>query len=196
MRASEGSSTGVLPTLTTRFGSLTLVQFFCDQQARAGHLVALRRERKNLAALQALGRNGFDLPLLRYRAFALGVPVPGLHNGGRRNYWHRFGQDHIDLCDVLSSYGASTKPSLAEMAELANIPVKIGGVDGSQVEAFVAAEVADYCLTDVLATFCVFLRHEMVRGDLRQAHFEASMDNLRAIIRKHVEQRPLLSVFL
>jgi predicted PolB exonuclease-like 3'-5' exonuclease len=101
---------------------------------------------------------------------------------------------------VLSAYGASTKPSLAEMAALANVPVKIGGVDGSQVEAFVAAgrlaEVADYCLTDVLATFCVFLRHEMVHGDLRQTHFEASMDNLRAIIRKHVEQRPLLSAFL
>jgi hypothetical protein len=41
------------------------------------------------------------------------------------NYWHRFGQDHVDLCDVRSGYGASAKPSLAEMAALANIPVKI-----------------------------------------------------------------------
>jgi 3'-5' exonuclease len=144
--------------------------------------------------------NGFDLPLLRYRAFALGVPVPGLHGGGHRNYWHRFGSDHIDLCDVLSGYGASTKPSLAEMAALANIPVKIGGIDGSQVEAYVAAgrltEVADYCLTDVLATYSVFLRYEMVRGDLRPAHFDASMDSLQATVQKHVEQWPLLSAFL
>jgi len=64
--------------------------------------------------LVTFGGNGFDLPLLRYRAFALGVPVPGLHAGGHRNYWHRFGSDHIDLCDVLSGYGGSTKPSLAE----------------------------------------------------------------------------------
>jgi 3'-5' exonuclease len=150
--------------------------------------------------LVTFGGNGFDLPLLRYRAFGLGVPVPGLHGGGHRNYWHRFGQDHVDLCDVLSSYGASTKPSLAEMAALANIPAKIGGVDGSQVEAYVAAgrlsEVADYCLADVLATYCVFLRYEMVRGDLRQAHFEASMDSLKATVQKHVQQRPLLSAFL
>jgi predicted PolB exonuclease-like 3'-5' exonuclease len=118
--------------------------------------------------LVTFGGNGFDLPLLRYRAFALGVSVPGLHNGGHRNYWHRFGQDHVDLCDMLSTYGASVKPSLAEIAALANIPVKIGGIDGGQVEAYVAGgrlpEVADYCLTDVLATYCVFLRHEMVRG--------------------------------
>ena len=150
--------------------------------------------------LVTFGGNGFDLPLLRYRAFALGVPVPGLHGGSHRNYWHRFGQDHVDLCDVLSSFGASVKPSLAEMAALANIPVKIRGVDGSQVEGYVAAgrlpEVADYCLTDVLATYCVYLRHEMVRGDLRPAHFDASMSSLRSLVEKHVEQRPLLSAFL
>jgi predicted PolB exonuclease-like 3'-5' exonuclease len=88
--------------------------------------------------LVTFGGNDFDLPLFRYRAFAHGVPAPGLHGGGRRNYWHRFGQDHIDFCDVLSGYGGSTKPGLAEIAASANIPVKIGGVDGSQVEAFVA----------------------------------------------------------
>ena len=146
------------------------------------------------------GGNGFDLPLLRYRAFAHGVAVPGLHGGGHRNYWHRFGSDHIDLCDVLSGYGGSTKPSLAEIAALAKIPVKIGGVDGSQVESFVAAgrlsEVAGYCLTDVLATYCVFLRYELVRGELKPAHFDASMGSLKSIVQRHLEQWPLLSAFL
>jgi 3'-5' exonuclease len=150
--------------------------------------------------LVTFGGNGFDLPLLRYRAFALGVPVPGLHGGGHRNYWHRFGSDHIDLCDVLSGYGGSTKPSLAEIAALAKIPVKIGRVDGNQVEAYVEAgrlaEVADYCLTDVLATYSVFLRYEMVRGELRPAHFDASMESLRTIIQRHLEQWPILSAFL
>jgi hypothetical protein len=56
--------------------------------------------------------------------------------------------------------------------------------------------VADYCLTDVLATYCVFLRYEMVRGELRPAHFDASMDSLKAIVQRHLEQWPLLSAFL
>jgi predicted PolB exonuclease-like 3'-5' exonuclease len=85
------------------------------------------------------------------------------------------------------------------MAALANIPVKIGGVDGSQVEAYAAAgrlaEVADYCLTDVLATYCVFLRYEMVRGELTPAHLDASMSSLRTTVQKHVERRPMLSAF-
>jgi hypothetical protein len=111
------------------------------------------------------------------------VEADSAHNGG-----------------VPVGYGASAKPSLAEMAALANIEVKIGGVDGSQVEAYVAAgrltEVADYCLTDMLATYCVFLRYEMVRGDLTPAHLDASMGSLRTTVRKHVERRPLLSAFL
>jgi predicted PolB exonuclease-like 3'-5' exonuclease len=160
----------------------------------------LRLQREDTLLLVTFGGNGFDLPLLRYRAFALGVPVPGLHGGCDRDYWHRFGQDHVDLCDVFSGYGASAKPSLAEMAALANVPVKIGGVHGSQVEAYVAAgrltDVADYCLTDVLATYCVFLRYGMVRGDLTPAHLNTSMDSLRATVQKHVERRPLLSAFL
>jgi len=44
--------------------------------------------------------NGLDLPLLRYRAFALGVPGSRLRGGDHRNYRRRFGQDHVDLCDV------------------------------------------------------------------------------------------------
>lgn len=150
--------------------------------------------------LVTFGGNGFDLPLMRYRAFALGLPVPSLHGGAKRDYWHRFGNDHIDLCDVLCAFGASAKPGLAEMAALASIPVKIGGIDGSQVEAYVEAgrlpEVADYCLTDVLATYSVYLRFGLVRGDLSPTQYEASIENLRATVKKHVERRPLLTAFL
>jgi len=56
--------------------------------------------------------------------------------------------------------------------------------------------VTDYCLTDVLATYSVFLRYEMVRGELRPAHFDASMESLRAIVQRHLEQWPLISAFL
>jgi len=56
--------------------------------------------------------------------------------------------------------------------------------------------VADYCLTDVLATYCVFLRYEMMRGELTPAHLDASMGSLRTTVQKHVERRPMLSAFL
>jgi predicted PolB exonuclease-like 3'-5' exonuclease len=188
------------PWTVTQIGSRSVGEK-TEAEVLLGFLKALPLDSRGTGpVLVTFGGSGFDLPLLRYRAFALGVPVPGLHAGAHRNYWHRFGQDHVDLCDVLCGYGASAKPSLAEMAALANIPVKIGGVDGSQVEAYVAAgrltEVADYCLSDALATYCVFLRYEMVRGDLTPAQVDVSLKSLKAMVQKHVERRPLLSAFL
>lgn len=188
------------PWVVTQIGS-RLVGEKTEAEVLLGFVKALPLDGRGAGPmLVTFGGNGFDLPLLRYRAFAHGLAVPALHGGARRDYWHRFGQDHIDLCDVLSSFGASPKPSLAEMAALANIPVKIGGVDGSQVEAYVEAgrmtEVADYCLSDVLATYAVFLRFNMVRGDLTLPHYEAAMESLRSTVQKHVERRPLLAAYL
>jgi len=79
-----------------------------EAEVLLGFVKALPVEGRGIGPiLVTFGGNGFDLPLLRYRAFALGVPVPSLHGGGHRNYWHRFGQDHIDLCDGLCGYGGS-----------------------------------------------------------------------------------------
>ena len=111
---------------------------------------------------------GFDLPVLRYRALALGVPMPHLLNDsvGRR-YGYRFGSDHLDLCDLLSGYGASSRPSLAEAAALVGLSPK-QGFDGAGVEAAIAAgraaEVAGYCAADVAATWLLFLRLGVVLG--------------------------------
>lgn len=111
---------------------------------------------------------GFDLPVLRYRALALGVPMPHLLNDtvGRR-YGYRFGPDHLDLCDLLSGYGASTRPSLAEAAALVGLTLK-QGMDGAGVEAAIAAgraaEVAGYCAADVAATWLLFLRFGVATG--------------------------------
>ncbi|MCS6931369.1 MAG: hypothetical protein NZM27_04075 [Acetobacteraceae bacterium] len=111
---------------------------------------------------------GFDLPVLRYRAVALGVPMPHLLNDqvGRR-YGYRFGPDHLDLCDLLSGYGASARPSLAEAAALVGLESK-QGLDGASVEAAVAAgrlaAVAGYCAADVAATWLLFLRFGVAVG--------------------------------
>jgi predicted PolB exonuclease-like 3'-5' exonuclease len=45
--------------------------------------------------------NSFDLPVLRYRALVNGVAAPGL---SMRPYFHRYSEDAVDLCDVLSGF--------------------------------------------------------------------------------------------
>ena len=45
--------------------------------------------------------SSFDLPVVRYRAMVHKVPAPGLL---ARPYFHRYTDDAVDLCDVLSSF--------------------------------------------------------------------------------------------
>ena len=150
--------------------------------------------------LVSFNGRSFDLPLLRFRAFTFGIPLPELHGENRRDYWYRFGKDHIDLCDLFANFGASAKPSLAELAALAGVPAKPGGIEGSQVEEFVAAgrmdDVADYCLSDAVVTYCVFLRYALVRGELSPEDFDLSMDSLREHLEEQVSHKPLFGDIL
>jgi predicted PolB exonuclease-like 3'-5' exonuclease len=127
--------------------------------------------------------SGFDLPVLRYRAMVHGVFAPGMHN---RAYYHRYTDDCVDLCDVLSSFSYGGKVKLDELSRIMGLPGKPDGMDGSQVAAYFNAgriqEIADYCKSDVINTYRLWLRHELFRGRLDHNQFEASEENVSAFI--------------
>lgn len=107
--------------------------------------------------LVGFNSSSFDLPLLRYRAMGLAIPIPELHRANGRDYWYRFGRDHLYLCDSISNFGATARPSLNELSVLCGIPGKSANMDGSQVEAMVQAhrldDIANYCESDVMTTY-------------------------------------------
>ena len=73
----------------------------------------------------------FDLPVLRYRAMAHGVAAPGFY---ARAYFHRYTDDAIDLCDVLSSFSSQAKATLHELCRVMGLPGKPDGINGAEVE--------------------------------------------------------------
>jgi predicted PolB exonuclease-like 3'-5' exonuclease len=150
--------------------------------------------------LVGFSSSSFDLPVLRYRAFALAVPALTIHGGNGKDYWYRYGRDHVDICDVISGFGASARPSLTELAALAGIPAKISGIDGSQVEPMVAAgrieEVAAYCDTDIFVTYILFLRFSLVTGGINLNSYAGSLERLHQHIADRVEKRPHLQEYL
>ena len=121
---------------------------------------------------------GFDLPVLRYRAMLHNVFAPGMHN---RAYFHRYTDDNVD-CDVLSSFSYGAKVKLAELSRIMGLPGKPDGIDGSQVEKYFNAgriqDIADYCRSDVINTYRLWLRHELFRGRLDESQFEYSEQNV------------------
>lgn len=137
--------------------------------------------------------HAFDLPVLRYRAMAHALPAPGLR---RRAYFNRFGEDAVDLCDVLASYTPSARAKLHEIAKTLNLAGKPGGIDGSEIETYVRAgrirEVADYCESDVVNTYRIWLRYELFKGTLSSEQHALSEQNLAAFLQTRQYRNPYL----
>lgn len=120
--------------------------------------------------------SGFDLPVLHYRALRHSLQAPRYWETGDEeqsfrwnNYLGRFHWRHVDLMDVLSGYQGRGRVGLDKMAQLLGLPGK-SGMSGEGVwEAFLAGrigDIRDYCETDVLNTYLVYLRFELLRGRL------------------------------
>jgi predicted PolB exonuclease-like 3'-5' exonuclease len=62
------------------------------------------------------------------------------------------------------------------------LPGKPAGISGAEVEKYFRdghiKEIADYCKSDVLNTYRLWLRYELFRGGLPQISFERSEQNL------------------
>jgi predicted PolB exonuclease-like 3'-5' exonuclease len=77
------------------------------------------------------------------------------------------------------------------------MPGKPDNIDGSEVEQYFLdgkiKEVADYCETDVVNTYRVWLRYELFRGRLDEVGFKASELNLIEFIKRHENTKQHLS---
>lgn len=147
---------------------------------------------------------GFDLPVLHYRALVNGVSAPRYWDTGEldrdfkwNNYLNRFHSRHTDLMDVLSGYQARATAPLDGIAQLLGLPGKMG-MDGSKVwsayQAGKLTEIRNYCETDVLNTYLIYLRFELIRGNLDTAGYGKEQQKLRDCLKS--EDRPHLREFL
>jgi 3'-5' exonuclease len=133
--------------------------------------------------------SGFDLPVLHYRAMVHGVCAPRYWENGSgdqsfrwNNYLSRFHERHTDLMDVLAGYQPRANAPLDEMASLCGFPGKLG-MSGDKVWPRILAgrfnEVRDYCETDVLNTYLLYLRFQLMRGHLDAAGYDQECARVR-----------------
>ena len=138
--------------------------------------------------------SSFDLPVLRYRAMVHRVAAPGL---AARPYFHRYTEDAINLCDVLSSFSSQAKATLHELCRVMGLPGKPDGMTGAEVEKYYRdgriREITDYCESDVLNTYRVWLRYELFRGRLSAAEFWASEASLAEFVKARGNTKPHLT---
>jgi len=140
--------------------------------------------------------------VLKYRAMVHGIQAPWLYEGGDKwnSYQSRYSADwHCDLMEVLSDFGASSRGKLNEVCSVLGFPGKFG-VDGSDVAAMFdegrVAEIRDYCETDVLNTYLVYLRLMQHRGTMSTEGYNQAVADIVALIEAEGETRPHLAEFL
>jgi len=148
--------------------------------------------------------SGFDLPALHYRALKHGIPAARYWETGQgdssfryNNYINRFHDRHTDLKDVLSGYQARAAASLDDVSVLLGFPGKMGRSGANVWEQFLdgkTKEIRDYCETDALNTYLVYLRYEMMRGNLDDAGYQRETDLVRKTLRD--ANKPHLNEFL
>lgn len=172
---------------------------FDEKQLLQGFFQYLDRYRPRLVSFN--GR-GFDLPVLKYRAMVHGVPSMALHQMGTKweSYKARYADDwHCDLIEVLSDFGASARVKLNEVCAVMGFPGKFG-VDGAQVAPMFdegrVGEIRDYCETDVLNTYLVYLRLQLHRAILSKDAYNRAVADVVSYIEAEKDQRPHLGAFL
>lgn len=136
---------------------------------------------------------GFDLPVLHYRGLLHGVTAPRYWEMGEgdardardfkwNNYISRYHSRHLDLMDLLALYQPRANAPLDVLAKLMGFPGKLG-MDGSAVwgayQAGRITEIRDYCETDVVNTYLVYLRFQRMRGVMLAEEYEAELAVVR-----------------
>ena len=132
---------------------------------------------KHLPRIVDYNGRTFDLPVMKYRAMKYCVSAPKLFKAGDKwnNYQQKYSSDwHCDLLDVLSDFGSSCRSKMNEVCSILGIPGKIG-TDGSQVvEMFdngKLEEIDNYCETDVINTYLVYLHYQLLTGSINNEGF-------------------------
>ena len=136
--------------------------------------------------------SGFDLPVLHYRSLRHGVAAPAYWETGDEitsfrynNYLNRYHWRHLDLMDVLSGFQPRARAGLDDIAVMLGFPGKMG-LKGDQVwptwQQGGIGRIRDYCETDVLNTYLVYLQFQHLRGLIDDAGLASEQQRLREVL--------------
>jgi hypothetical protein len=137
---------------------------------------------------------GFDLPVLHYRSLLHSITAARYWETGDgdnsfrySNYLSRFHWRHMDLMDILSGFQGRGRASLDDIAGLLGFPGKIGMHGADVWKVYLQggiARIRAYCETDVLNTYLIYLRFELLRGNLSPAEHAQEVARVRKFLQE------------
>ncbi|MCQ2879517.1 3'-5' exonuclease [Helicobacter pylori] len=148
---------------------------------------------------------GFDIPLLTLKALKYNLTLDAFYNQENKweNYRARYSEQfHLDLMDSLSHYGSVRGLNLNGVCSMMNIPGKFD-VSGDLVHAIYynpkisqkekKGIIDGYCQSDVLNTYWLFLKYEVLKGALNKEQYLGLLNDFLA---KFPKEKSYSSVFI
>jgi predicted PolB exonuclease-like 3'-5' exonuclease len=145
-------------------------------------------DRHNPKLITFNGR-GFDIPMIMTRAMKYNFSCPAYFNQNDTlknktkwdNYRARYSDKfHIDLMDTISEFGAVRGLNLDTLCSMSGLPGKFD-VHGDQVTDLYfnneMDQIAQYCESDVLNTYWLYLKYQILNGNLLLQDYHRILTN-------------------
>jgi len=159
-----------------------------DERSHVSGFFGLVGEAPESPRIVSWNGNGFDLPVLRYRAMKLGVVAPGFYRADADGNWNPYGRRyenlHVDVMDVLSGHGASSRAGLSTIARLLDLPDK-SFLERTIYDHVLEGDfrrVVEYCKLDTVLTMLVFLKWALHTGSGTESEIRTLVDSVREAI--------------
>lgn len=143
-------------------------------------------DRHNPKLISFNGR-GFDIPMLFVRALKYNLSCPAffeienqmLNKTKWENYRSRYSEQfHVDLLDIFANYGSTRGLKLDTISAMVGAPGKFDISGNMVLELFYKGEInriKEYCESDVLNTYILFLKYEILKGNLLLEDYKANL---------------------
>ncbi|MGP1485131.1 MAG: 3'-5' exonuclease [Campylobacter sp.] len=163
---------------------------------------------KHNPRLVSFNGRGFDLPMILVRAMRYNISFPSFYEVENKelgkgkwdgNYRDRYsGKFSFDLLDHISEFGSVRGLKLDTLCASLNLPGKYD-VHGDQVLELYYADKIDkineYCESDTLNTYWLFLKYELLRGNLILDDYANSLQIMSEFLSKNCSEMGYTSVF-
>lgn len=186
------------------FYQLTDIRSGGDLETLEADLVRgfFRHLQKKICRLVSFNGRVFDLPVLKYRAMKHKIDASWLYKAGDQwngyNYRYKFDW-HCDLLESFSDFGTSARIKMDELCSVFDLPGKLD-IDGSQVlEMHLAGrlpEIRNYCETDVINTYLLYLVYQNHIGKLSSENLVKCQQDLRKFLEQNSQDKPHFDEFL
>lgn len=146
----------------------------------------------------------FDLPVMELAAYRYGLSLPAWFNNGERAYQQHRNRyntlSHFDLHEMLTNFGSTWfRGGLNLAAHLVSRPGKMD-VQGDMVQDLYdqgrVAEINEYCRCDVLDTYFVFLRCQVLMGGLSLDRERELTAKTKEMLEQQASQHPAYRSYL